>query len=202
MGHEDSARGPGDRSDPKVGLADESACPFESGADVHVVLNRRNVRPRDGERPEDDLHLERVMFRSGAFCRSEFQLREHLERDPDFRRWMREKFFPHMICAATETGDEDVRIDEAGHLRSGIEGFHGGRKDALRGSKGIISDGAKGRHPIGGVGHGRNLARTGGKVAELLGGPVRKRLAAVRREGIKPQLQPVIKIQDESAHGW
>ena len=115
---------------------------------------------------------------------------------------MREKIFPNMICAATEAGDEDVRIDEAGHLHPGIEGFHGGGKDALRSTKGIIIDGTKGRHPFGGVGRGQNLARTGGEVAELLGGPVRQRLAAVRREGVKPQLQPVIEIQDESAHGW
>ncbi len=110
-----------------------------------------------------------------------------------------EKLLPDMIGTTAEAGDEDVGIDEAGHLRAGIKGFHGGGKDTLRGTKGRVVDGTESRQPLGGVGSDRNLAAS---AAELLGGPVRQWLVVMRREGIKPPLQPVIKIQDESAHGW
>ena len=84
----------------------------------------------------------------------------------------------------------------------GVEGFHGGRKGPFRRTERRIADGTEGRHPFRGVGGYRNPARVGGEAAELLGGPVRERLVVVRRKGVQPQLQPVIKIQNEGAHGW
>lgn len=97
------------------------------------------------------------MFRSGAFCRSEFQLGEHLEGNENFAWGMLEKFFPHMVGAATKAGDEDIGIDETGHLRPGIEGLHGGRKGALWSTERRIADRTEGRHPFGGVGAGTSI---------------------------------------------
>ena len=202
VGDEDSARSPGDRGDPEVGLADEGACLFEGAADVNIVLHRRDIRPRDGEWLEDVVHLMRVMLRPRALCRSEFQLREHLEWDYDFTGSVPEKLLPHMIGTTAEAGDEDVRIDESGHLRHCIEGFHGDGKRALRSMERRVYYGTDSRQPFGGVSRCWNLVRIGGEAVELLRRPVRQRLVVVRREGVQPQLQPIIEIEDEGAHGW
>ncbi len=60
--------------------------------------------------------LEARMFRSGAFCPSESQFGKHLEGNGNFIGWMVEEFFPDMVGATAEAGDEDAGIDETGHL--------------------------------------------------------------------------------------
>lgn len=46
VGDEDSARCPGDRCNPEVGLADERACLFERAADINVVFHCLGVGPK------------------------------------------------------------------------------------------------------------------------------------------------------------
>lgn len=150
--HKDTARSPGDRGDPEVGLADDGTCLFESAANVNIVFHCRDVRPGNGERLEDMVHLKRVMIRSGTFRSSKFQLCEHLERNENFTGRMLEKPLPQMVGTAAKAGDKDVGIDETGHLRLGIEGFHGGREWPAWSLERRVINGAEGRHPLSGVG--------------------------------------------------
>lgn len=113
---------------------------------------------------------------------------------------MLEKPLPQMVGTATKAGDKDVGIDEPGHLRLGIEGFHGGREWSIRSMERRVINGTEGRHPFSGVGGCRVLVLMGGQTPQLLRRPVGERFAIARGKGVKPQLQPVIEIENESAH--
>ena len=103
-------------------LADDLTCLFERAADVHIVLDCRDIRPRNGKGPKDVVHLPRVVFRSGAFGGIEFRLGEHLEGNENFGGWIPKEFLPDRVGTTAKASDEDVGIDEAGHLLSSIKG--------------------------------------------------------------------------------
>ena len=103
-------------------LADDITCLFERAADVHIVLDCRDIRPRNGKGPKDVVHLPRVVFRSGAFGGIEFRLGEHLEGNENFGGWIPKEFLPDRVGTTAKASDEDVGIDEAGHLLSSIKG--------------------------------------------------------------------------------
>lgn len=145
--------------------------------------------------------MPRMMFRPGTFCRSEFQFGEHLEGNKDFAGQVLEKAVPHMGGTPPEAGDKDIGVDESGHLRLGIKGGHGSGKRTNRSNERRIIDGAERCHPFSGVGGFRNLIGMSGKTIKLLRRPVGQWFAGACSEGVKPQLQPVIEMEDESAHG-
>lgn len=107
--HKDTARSPGDRGDPEVGLADDRTCLFERAAYVNVMFHCRDIR---------------------------------------------------------------LGIDETGHLRLGIAGFHGGREWPARSMERRVIDGTAGRHPLRRVGGCRVLVRMVGQASQLLRRPV------------------------------
>jgi hypothetical protein len=137
-----------------------------------------------------------MMFRSGAFRRSKFQLSEHLEGHEDFAGRVLEKTIPQMGSATPEARHEDIGVDETGHLRLGImRGDRGGKRTGGSNERRVI-DGAESRHPLSGVSDCRGSIRLGGEMIELLRRPDGQRFAVACGKGIKPTLQAIIKMDD------